>query len=64
MHVLLARQLRRLGLTTTTSPNLTGWEALLQTVSRVYESNDNDRYSLERSLKVSSQELQELFYEY
>jgi two-component system sensor histidine kinase/response regulator len=57
MHVLLARQLKRIGLSAEAAPDSTNWASLLRVVSRVYESADNDRYTLERSLDVSSQEL-------
>jgi two-component system sensor histidine kinase/response regulator len=59
VHVLLARQLKRLGLSA--APKTEGeWEAFLSHVSRVYESADQDRYTLERSLEISSRELHQL----
>jgi PAS domain S-box-containing protein len=62
MHVLLARQLKRLGLTASGTPSSgEAWASLLEYVSRVYESADNDRYTLERSLEVSSAELRQLY---
>ena len=61
MHPQLARQLKRLSLSADTCPPEAGWKTLLETIGRVYEGADNDRYSLERSLRVSSQELQQLY---
>src|SRR5438552_3185280 len=61
MHVLLARQLTRLGLSAETVPDSSDWASLLHVVSRVYESADSDRYTLERSLEVSSQELRQAY---
>ena len=58
MHVLLARQLKRLGLSA--APTEAEWKKFLGHVSRVYESADQDRYTLERSLEISSHELHQL----
>ena len=59
MHVLLARQLKRLGLSSAPRTQA-DWETFLGHVSRVYESADQDRYTLERSLEISSRELHQL----
>ena len=59
MHVLLERQLKRLGLSRE-APTQVEWESFLGHVSRVYEGADQDRYTLERSLEISSQELHQL----
>jgi two-component system sensor histidine kinase/response regulator len=59
MHVLLARQLKRLGLSAAPS-TAAEWEKFLGHVSRVYESADQDRYTLERALEISSNELHQL----
>ena len=59
MHVLLARQLKRLGLAAAPKTEAE-WETFLGHVSRVYESADQDRYTLERSLEISSRELHQL----
>jgi signal transduction histidine kinase/CheY-like chemotaxis protein len=59
VHVLLERQLKRLGLSA--APRTAAeWEKFLGHVSRVYESADQDRYTLERALEISSQELHQL----
>src|SRR5579884_3053847 len=68
MHALLARQLRKLGLNpldaaacgaAPTDPSL--WSRLIDRVSKTYAENDQDRYVLERSLAISSQEMQALY---
>jgi signal transduction histidine kinase/DNA-binding response OmpR family regulator len=59
VHVLLARQLKRLGLSAAPRTDAE-WETFLGHVSRVYESADQDRYTLERSLEISSKELHQL----
>mgnify|MGYP003594355755 CR=1 FL=1 len=61
VHRLLLRQLRRLGLSETGGPpTAEAWTQLLQTVSRTYVSAEEDRYLLERSLDLSSREMQQL----
>ncbi len=60
-HSLLARQLRRLGLTDAAPPNAAGWAELLAVVDRTYTQADQDRYTIERSLAVSSQEMRALY---
>jgi PAS domain S-box-containing protein len=60
MHVLLARQLKRLGLSAAPKTEAE-WEKFLGHVNRVYESADQDRYTLERSLEISSNELHQLY---
>jgi signal transduction histidine kinase len=59
MHVLLARQLKRLGLSAAPRTEA-DWEKFLGHVSRVYESADQDRYTIERALELSSNELHQL----
>lgn len=61
MHPLLKRQLKRLGLSETEPPPPAAWAALLARVSRTYDDSDQDRYTLERSLSISSKEMQELY---
>ena len=60
VHRLLLRQLRRLGLDPAAPPSPEVWAQLLQTVSRTYVSAEEDRYLLERSLDISSREMQTL----
>lgn len=59
LHSLLLRQLERTNLSDKTAPDITEWQAFLQTVSKTYEGIDRDRYLLERSLAISSREMQE-----
>ena len=61
-HRLLLRQLRRLGISTSDGPpSPEAWQQLLATVSRTYASAEEDRYLLERSLDLSSREMQALY---
>jgi PAS domain S-box-containing protein len=60
VHPLLKRQLRRIG-TGEGAPSAEQWRSLLERVSRAYEDTDNDRYTLERSLAISSSEMQHLY---
>ena len=50
LHILLQRQLRRLGVDPEgPPPGPPAWAQLLQRVSRAYTDADADRYQLERS---------------
>jgi diguanylate cyclase (GGDEF)-like protein/PAS domain S-box-containing protein len=61
MHSLLTRQLKKLGLADTQMrPDAKAWIAFLDRVSQSYTQADQDRYLLERSLSISSREMQEL----
>ena len=60
-HSLLRRQLKRLKITEDTLPDdLEIWQELLRRVSLSYQQMDEDRYRLERSIDLSSEEMQEL----
>lgn len=61
MHRLLARQLRKLGLASSIAPSDEHWKALLERVSDTYGQADSDRYTLERSLQISSDEIQAMY---
>ena len=61
MHRLLARQFKKLGLHAHTPPDASQWAILLDKISEAYQQADNDRYTLERSLQISSDEMQEMF---
>ena len=62
LHRLLKRQLRRLGIDPVRGPaDAATWSTLLERIDRTYEQADNDRYTLERSLDVSSREMQSLY---
>src|SRR5438132_1130824 len=61
MHSLLTRQLKKAGLTDLDSgPTLDAWRALLHRINQSYTDSDQERYLLERSLEISSREMQEL----
>ncbi len=57
LHRLLQRQLRRLGLDAATLPTADAWSALLERVSRAYQEGEQDRYLMERSQELASQEM-------
>jgi hypothetical protein len=59
LHALLQRQLNRVGIEDhTVPPDADVWLKLLERISRSYTEADQDRYLLERSLSVSSEEMQ------
>jgi signal transduction histidine kinase len=61
LHPLLARQLKRLGISPATEvPSLASWNAFLERICKTYTEADQDRYTLERSHTVSSREMAEL----
>jgi len=61
-HALLLRQLRRIGITDLDrAPTDEQFRALLERVSCSYAAADQDRYMLERSLQISSEEMQRLY---
>jgi diguanylate cyclase (GGDEF)-like protein/PAS domain S-box-containing protein len=63
MHPLLKRQLRKIGVSDAAQPpEAAAWQALLDRVSQSFTEADQDRYLLERSLSISSREMQELSY--
>ncbi|WP_127501467.1 putative bifunctional diguanylate cyclase/phosphodiesterase [Actinoplanes solisilvae] len=59
-HRTLERQLRRLGLAPDTPPDLGGWARFLDRVSASYRASEDDRYTLERSIEISSDEMRAL----
>ncbi|MBL8696078.1 MAG: response regulator [Planctomycetes bacterium] len=61
LHPLLSRQLRRCGIDPSQPPaQETAWRAFLQAVGRAYREADDERYTVERSLLLSSEELAQL----
>jgi PAS domain S-box-containing protein len=58
---LLKRQLRRSALSEDSAPTLEQWKMHLETIERTYEEVEQDRYTLERSLAISSEEMRELY---
>lgn len=62
LHPLLARQLQRVGIADgDAAPSAAQWRALLERVSRAYQEADQDRYLLERSQDLVSEEMQQLY---
>ncbi|MEN8163686.1 MAG: response regulator [Acidobacteriota bacterium] len=62
MHPLLARQLKKLGLTGTgDAGDRDAWARFLDRVSGTYYEAEQERNLLERSLKISSHEMRELY---
>ncbi|MEZ5424861.1 MAG: EAL domain-containing protein [Pyrinomonadaceae bacterium] len=61
MHSLLNRQLKRIGAVSEISPSATQWQSFLERVERAYKDADQERYLLERSLMISSREMQETY---
>ncbi len=57
MTSILDRQLRRLGLDVDTPPGVDAWRALLDRVRRTYSDFEQDRYTIERSLEITSKEM-------
>jgi diguanylate cyclase (GGDEF)-like protein len=60
-HSLLLRQLSKLGLGASAVPDLASWQTFLSKVDTTYKEEDQSRYLLERSLALSSEEMQELY---
>jgi diguanylate cyclase (GGDEF)-like protein len=60
-HRILRRQLRRARLSADTPPDAVGWAAFLEQVSGVYQDAEADRYTLERAIEVSSDEMRALY---
>jgi PAS domain S-box-containing protein len=61
MHAILARQLKRAGSQFGSPPvDANAWTGFLQSIDRAYAQADDDRYLLERSLAISSEEMGEL----
>ena len=62
LHPLLRRQARRAGISDPAQPtqDVDAWRDFLGRIGRTFESAERDRYLLERSLELSSAEMQEL----
>jgi diguanylate cyclase (GGDEF)-like protein/PAS domain S-box-containing protein len=60
VHPVLARQLRRLSLNRGTPPDLATWQQFLGRVERCYADADDDRYTRERLMELSSHEMNAL----
>lgn len=62
MHRILERQLKRLGIVDG-PPDAKQWAALLERIDKSYVAADQDRYTVERALDLSSTEMRERFAE-
>ncbi len=62
LHGVLRRQLKKIGIRSRADgpPDEEQWERLLERVNRFYGGSDQERYTLERSLDISSREMHEL----
>jgi diguanylate cyclase (GGDEF)-like protein/PAS domain S-box-containing protein len=60
LHPLLLRQLRRLNIDPQRPADAAAFQAFLERVSRAYEGHDQERYLLERSQSLASEEMSEL----
>ncbi len=60
IHSTLGRQLHKVGVEASVPPSLEQWHQLLARVSEAYVQGDNERYTLERSIDISSREMIEL----
>ena len=60
-HSTLNRQLKRLGISLDSAPSKEEWQGFLETVVKTYKQADQDRYTLERSLDLSSIEMNDLY---
>ena len=60
MHRLLTRQLKKLKLKKSAVPDLSLWAKFIDHIDASYEASDQDRYTLERSLTISYDEMKEL----
>ena len=60
LHAVLEQQLRKVGASNVGAPTLEQWRALLARVSAAYTQEDKDRYALERSIALSTQEMSEI----
>ncbi|MGV8968681.1 MAG: putative bifunctional diguanylate cyclase/phosphodiesterase [Cellulomonas sp.] len=56
-HRILARQLRRLDLATDRAPSVDSWRVFLDSVNTAYTETEDERYTLERSIDISSREM-------
>ena len=62
-HPLFDRLLRKVGASLDAVPSFEAWQALGQLVARTYGDADQDRYTIERAMEMSSHEMQKLYEE-
>jgi diguanylate cyclase (GGDEF)-like protein len=60
LHPVLQRQLRKLGLSVDAAPDAEAWTQFIERVDCYYRDSDQDRYTVERSLEISSEEMRDL----
>jgi signal transduction histidine kinase len=60
-HPVLGQLLRKVGASAAESPPLAAWRELLVLISQLCYESDKDRDSLERSIEVSSRDMQRLY---
>lgn len=61
LHSVLNRQLKKFKLNENTPPTAEQWRQFLERVNRAYTESDQERYLMERSMMISSQEMQEVY---
>lgn len=61
LHSTLKRQLKRIGADENHPPTLEAWQELLARINTAYQGADQERYVLERTLSISSNEMQKLY---
>lgn len=61
LHSLLNRQLKKSCLEEQVCPEQEQWQDFLKRINRAYTEADQERYLIERSLMISSQEMQEVY---
>ena len=61
LHSLLNRQLKKCELRESEYPEKEQWQDFLERINRTYTESDQERYLLERSLMISSREMQEVY---
>jgi PAS domain S-box-containing protein len=57
LHRHLQRQLRKLSASESEAPSLETWRQLLEGISRTYEDTDRERYTLERSVSLFTNDM-------
>ena len=61
LHPVLDRLLKRVGTSRDRVPSPEAWQELIDLVDRTYRDADQDRYTIERAMDISSEEMQELY---
>lgn len=61
LHPTLKRQLKRVGADDNHLPTPEAWQELLKRINAFYHGADQERYVLERTLNISSNEMQKLY---